>query len=44
MLIFQSGGQAMKYRILKKNNMLSRAKFISDKNGCVKSTGVYHNL
>ena len=31
MLIFQSGGQAMKYRILKKKNILSRAKFIADK-------------
>ena len=35
MLIFQSRGQAMKYRILKKKNMLSRAKFIADKIGVI---------
>ena len=35
MLIFQSGGQAMKYRILKKKNTLSRAKFIADKIGVI---------
>ena len=29
MLIFQSEGQAMKYRILKKKNTISRAKFIA---------------
>ena len=34
----------MKYRILKKKNTISRAKFIADKDGRVKSTSVYHNL
>ena len=35
MLIFQSGGQAMKNRILKKKNTLNRAKFIADKIGVI---------